>query len=596
MMNGVRAVSVLALLCFPTIAAAQLRTEVIATGLDRPIAFVADPVIANVFYIVQQGGVVRVMQNGQLLPTPFIDLSGAVSCCGERGLLGMAFPPDAATTGRVFFNFTNQSGGHTVVARFTRTAGNPLVAVPGTRLDLQWSTGERFIRQPFSNHNGGNLAFGPDGCLYIALGDGGDGNDPQNNAQNPGTLLGKVLRINTVVPDSDPNGFTVPPDNPFLDGVPIPALPEIWSFGWRNPWRYSFDDFGAGATGALIVGDVGQGAREEIDYEPFGAGGRNYGWRMREGTILTPNIPATTPAFLPLTDPIHDYDRSVGSTVTGGYVYRGSQLPAQYRGRYFFADFSASRVWSMGLSINPITGDATRTDVVEHTAELGGAAFLGGIASFGRDLQGELYLATFAGRILRIASAGAPPPNAPQSFQAVVTNQNVLLSWNPPASGPLPSQYQLEAGSTPGGSDLLVAPLSASPTSLLVAGVPLGTYYVRLRSVTVGGASQPSNEVVVMVSGGCTSAPPAPFGFVASVSGQLVALAWSLSGTNNGPTAFVIEAGSAPGLADLAQAAIDGSLRGVTVGAPPRTYYVRLRSANACGTSGPSNEIVVTIP
>ena len=593
MMNGVRTACLIGLLCFPSIAAAQLRSEVVASGLSFPVAFIPDPVIPNVFYIVQQGGIVRVLQGGQLLATSFINLSGSISCCGERGLLGMAFPPDAATTGRVFFNFTNQNG-DTVVARFTRTPSNPLVAVPATRFDLRWSTGLRVISQPFSNHNGGNLAFGADGFLYVGLGDGGDGNDPQNNAQNPGELLGKFLRINTVVPDSDPNGFTVPSNNPFLDGVPIPALPEIWSFGWRNPWRYSFDDFGPGATGALIVGDVGQGAREEVDYEPFGAGGRNYGWRMREGTIATPDVPAITPAFLPLTEPIYDYRRDVGTTVTGGYVYRGSQLPAQYRGRYFFADFGASRVWSMGLSINPTTGEATRTDIVEHTEELGGAAFLGGIASFGRDLQGELYLATFAGRILRIASA-AVAPNAPQGFQAVVTNQTVFLSWNPPPSGPVPSDYQLEAGSAPGASDLLIAPIGPQP-SLLVPGVPVGIYYVRVRSVNAAGASAPSNEIVVVVTGGCTGAPPAPFGFVSSVSGQTVTLAWSVGGTNNGPTAFVIDVGSGPGLTNLAMIGIDGLLRGLTVAAPSGTYYVRLRSVNACGSSGASNEIVVTVP
>ena len=596
MKTGLRAACLIALLCLPAIANAQLRSEVVASGLSSPVAFVADPAVPNVFYIVQQGGIVRVLQNGQLLATAFINLSGAISCCGERGLLGMAFPPDAATTGRVFFKFTNPNG-DTVVARFTRTAANPLVAVPSTRIDLRWSIGQRFVPQPFSNHNGGHLAFGADGFLYIGMGDGGDGNDPQNNAQNPGVLLGKFLRINTVVPDSDSNGFTVPPNNPFLDGVPVSALPEIWSFGWRNPWRYSFDDFGPGATGALIVGDVGQGAREEVDYEPSGAGGRNYGWRIREGTIATPNVPATTPAFLPLTDPIYDYGRSVGSTVTGGFVYRGSQLAPQYRGRYFFADYGSSRVWSMGLSINPSTGEATRTDIpVEHTAELGGAAFIGGVASFGRDLQGELYLVTFAGRVLRIASAAVATPNAPQTFEAVVTNQNVFLSWQPPTSGPVPSQYQLEAGSSPGASNLAVLPVSGSQLTLIVGGVPPGTYYVRLRSLNAAGASPPSNEIVVVVTGACTGPPPAPYGFVSSVNGQTVTLAWSLNGTNNGPTAFQIEAGNGPGLANLAVINVDGLLRGLSVVAPPGTYHVRLRGANGCGTSGPSNERVITVP
>ncbi|MGH9173965.1 MAG: PQQ-dependent sugar dehydrogenase [Vicinamibacterales bacterium] len=561
--------------------------------MSSPVGFVADPVIAGVSYVLQQGGVVRVVRDGQLLPAPFIDLSGAIGCCGERGLLGMAFPPDAATSGRVFFNFTDTNG-DTVVARFRRVATNPLVAVPATRFDLRWSTGERVIRQPFSNHNGGHLAFGPDGYLYIGLGDGGGGNDPQNNAQSPGALLGKMLRIDVNVSDGDPNGFRIPPDNPFLDGIPIAAQPEIWSFGWRNPWRYSFDDFGVGATGALIIGDVGQGAREELNYEPIGAGGRNYGWRMREGKIATPGIQPTTPAYLPLTDPIHDYPRTEGQAITGGYVYRGTALPMAYRGRYFFADYVRSRVWSLGLAVSPVTGEATPTNLIEHTGELGGAAALGGIASFARDLQGELYLATFGGRILRIAPSIAAP-NPPRSFQAVVTGHDVLLSWNPPAAGAVPTQYLLEAGTAPGLRDLASVFLGSNQTSVFVPGVPSGTYYARVRSAGGGGVSAPSNEIVVVVTGGCTGAPPAPFGFVATVSGPTVNLAWSLGETANGPTDFVIEAGSSQAAANVAIIAVAGSLRGLTVQAPAGTYYVRIRSRNGCGASGASSEIVVTV-
>lgn len=594
MITRLHAACLAAVLCLPSLAAAQLKAELVVSGLSSPVGFVADPAIPGVYYILQQGGVVLVVRDGQQLPTPFIDLSGAIACCGERGLLGMAFPPNAATSGRVFFNFTDPNG-DTVVARYTRTATNPLVAVPATRFDLRWSTGDRVINQPFSNHNGGHLAFGADGYLYIGLGDGGSGNDPQNNAQNPGVLLGKMLRIDVNVGDSEPNGFRIPADNPFLDGSPIAALPEIWSFGWRNPWRYSFDTVGAGATGALIVGDVGQASREEVDYEPSGAGGRNYGWRMREGRIATPGVPATTPAYLPLTDPIYDYPRSEGTTVTGGYVYRGAALPAAYRGRYFFADFNASRVWSMGLSIHPATREATPTDLIEHTNELGGAAALGGIASFGRDLQGELYLATFAGRILRLAASNVVP-NPPQNFQAVVTNLNVVLSWSPPAAGAVPGQYLLQAGTAPGSSNVGSAFISVNQTSVIVPGVPPGTYYARVRSVGGGGSSGPSNEIVVVVTGGCTAAPPPPFGFVATVSGSVVSLAWSLSGTANGPTQFLIEAGSGSGAANLAVIAVDGSLRGLTVQAPPGTYFVRTRSRNNCATSGPSNEIIVTVP
>ena len=444
---GVMAVAV-AIGLLPIAAQAQLRSQaVISSGLSAPVALVPDPAFANVMYVVEQGGLVKVLRAGVLDATPFADLRSLTAASGERGLLGMAFAPDAS--GRVFFNYTNLTG-DTVVSRYTRTPANPLVVDPASRLDLRWPSGDRFIRQPFANHNGGHLAFGPDGYLYIGLGDGGSANDPNNNAQGPNTLLGKMLRIDVGVADNDPAGYRVPADNPFLDQQPIQATGEIWAFGLRNPWRYSFDDLGAGATGALIIGDVGQGSREEIDYEPRGAGGRNYGWRIREGRIATPNIPATTPAFVPLVDPIFDYGRSDGRAITGGYVYRGTALPAAYRGRYFFADSETARVWSLGLSVNAATGEAMVTNVIEHTAELGGS--LGPIVSFGRDLQGELYLVSIDGRIVKIASdsTNANLPQAPADVRSVVSGSTVTISWTPPATGAIPTGYQLEAGSAIG--------------------------------------------------------------------------------------------------------------------------------------------------
>jgi len=376
-------------------------------------------------------------------------------------------------------------------------ATSPLQIDPSTRLDLRWPSGERFIRQPFANHNGGNLVFGPDGYLYIGLGDGGSANDPQNNAQNPDTLLGKMLRIDIGVSDSDPAGYRVPPDNPFLDGQPISALGEIWAFGLRNPWRYSFDDFGSGATGALLIGDVGQGAREEIDYEPRGAGGRNYGWRMREGFIATPGIPATTPAFEPLTDPMLDYVRTEGRSVTGGFVYRGHALGAAYAGRYFFADFVTSRVWSIALSASIPALVPSWPDIIDHTNELGGA--LGGVASFGRDTDGELYLATFAGRLLKIVPDSSMAPAPPQNVQAVANGSSVIVSWTPPSSGPTPTSYQVEAGSMSGASNLGVARTTEAP--VIFANVPSGLFYTRIRSIGAGGISGPSDEVSTIVTG-----------------------------------------------------------------------------------------------
>ena len=249
-------------------------------------------------------------------PADFTNLSSAIVAGGEQGLLGLAFPPDALSSGRFFVYFTNRSG-DTVVARFRRST-DPVVADSASRFDLRWGgpTGPAFIAQPFANHNGGNLVFGPDGFLYAGLGDGGSGNDPGHRAQNPLEFLGKMLRIDVSVPDAHPSGYQVPPDNPFVRGGPVTALPKIWSIGLRNPWRYSFDDPARGGTGALVIADVGQNSFEEVDYEPANRGGRNYGWRNREGAHA--NVTSRPPAFLPLTDPIHEYDHSVGQSITGG--------------------------------------------------------------------------------------------------------------------------------------------------------------------------------------------------------------------------------------------------------------------------------------
>lgn len=401
----IRAASLIFAMTLPFPAAAQIRSEVYASGFQAPVAFVQDPTNRDVFFVVEQAGRIRALRNRTIEATDFLDLRSDVASGGERGLLGLAFSPDYASTGRFFVNFTNRSG-DTVVARFRRST-NPLLAEIASRFDLRWgSAREPVIRQPFSNHNGGHLLFGPDGYLYIGLGDGGSGDDPQHRAQNPNALLGKFLRIDTNVPDDHPNGYVIPPDNPFLDGSPIAALPEIWSVGVRNPWRYSFDDPARGGTGALIFADVGQGAWEEVNYEPANRGARNYGWRNREGAH--PNVGSLPPAFQPLTDPIHEYPHAQGQSITGGFVYRGRALGAAFVGRYFFGDFITRRVWSLALTINDATGEATATAVVEHTASLGGSSQIGNVSSFAVDADGELYIVSYdQGRILRLI---APPP------------------------------------------------------------------------------------------------------------------------------------------------------------------------------------------
>ena len=384
----------------------QLRAQPYATGFSAPIAFVQDPLDRSVQVVVEQSGRIRIVREGAVLPNDFLDFRAAISAGGERGLLGMAFAPDA-NTGRFFVNFTNASG-NTVVARFRRPT--PLAADPATRFDLRFNGagGAASIAQPFSNHNGGHLAFGPDGYLYIGLGDGGSGDDPDHRAQNPQELLGKMLRVDVNVADGHSIGYQVPTDNPFVGGGPVAARPEIWAFGLRNPWRYSFDDPARGGTGALVIGDVGQGAFEEIDYEPRGRGGRNYGWRNREGAH--DNVTSRPPAFTPLVDPIHEYGRSSGQSVTGGYIYRGRALGPAFAGRYFFADYVSGRVWSLALTIDS-QGEARASNLVEHTSELGGQSQLGNISSFGVDADGELYIVSLTrGTILRVAGLTPPTP------------------------------------------------------------------------------------------------------------------------------------------------------------------------------------------
>ena len=574
----------------PVVAQAQLRVEVVASGLSRPLLMVPDPVFPDVVYVVEQGGLVKTFRHGQLLAEPFADFRGMVSDSRERGLLGMAFSPDVAS-GRVFFYFSDVRG-DAVLARFRRDYSAPFRVDGASRFDLRWPSGERMIQHPFPIHYGGHLAFGPDGYLYVGVGDGGSSYDADNNAQNPSTLLGKMLRIDVTVPDDDATGYRVPPDNPFLDGDPVPALGEVWAFGLRNPWRYSFDDVGAGATGALIIADVGQESREEINYEPAGAGGRNYGWRVREGRIPTPGV-STAPAYAPLTEPILDYSTE-GRSVTGGFVYRGTALGPAYLGRYFFADFALSRVWSLGLALDPATGEATVSDVTEHTAELGGS--LGGIASFGRDLNGELYLVTFRGEVLKLVPLNDPEQTA-LVVQAVVQDNTVTLQWTPSPVPEAPLAYVLKVGSTPGATDLAVLTLGPSESSLTARNVSPGTYYVRIRAATRVGLSPSSPEVMVVVPRPCVDVP-APIVLDSVVNGSQVTLTWTLLSGASIPSSFTIEAGSVPGAADLVTLVVEGAVRTLTVEAPQGRYYVRVRSSSAastCSSAHSSNEVVVTV-
>jgi glucose/arabinose dehydrogenase len=587
---------VVAAACSVAAAHAQpaIRATLLGSGFTRPVAVVFDPVVPGAVHLVQQNGLVRTFLNGVPRATPFLDLTTVVSGgTDERGLLGMAFPPDAAATGRVFVNFTNRTGaGNTVVARFTRSAGDPLVADPASRFDLQWPApgGGRqgFITQPFTNHNGGNLVFGPDGYLYIGTGDGGSGDDPDNNAQTATTLLGKMLRID--VSGSPPNGYSIPPDNPVFSIANV--LPEIWAFGLRNPWRYSFDDLGAGATNALVIGDVGQGQREEINYEPAGRGGNNYGWRVFEGSIENPNLPGAAPAYLPLWAPTFDYTHAVGQAITGGYVYRGANLGAFYQGRYFYADCVAGRIWSLALTIGSL-GDAVASDNRDHTAELGGP--FNCVGSFARDGAGELYFMDFdvftnapgSGRVFKLELSVPTAPGTPTNLNADVVGNAVTLAWAPPASGGAPAGYRLEAGFTPGGTEAGSFPTAA--TALSFTGVPSGQYFVRVRAVNDVGASAPTSDLVLNV--GC-SPPATPTTLTTVVTGRQVDVSWNVAADT---VRTVLEVGYGPGATNLTFpfTAPTGTL---SVTAPAGTYFVRARAVNACGLSAPSVERTVIVP
>ena len=575
--------SILLILLWTDTARAQLRAELVAAGLERPVAIIPDPLTPGTLIVLEQPGRARVIVNGAVQATPFVDLTAEVKHETEQGLLGLAFSPDGT---RVFVHFVKRRDpdlgiGDTVIARFRRSV-DPLVLDSASRFDLVWPGGHRVIQQPMPVHKGGNIVFGPDGYLYVGLGDGGAGGNAPG-AQSPDVLLGKMLRLDVNVPDDHPTGYQIPSDNPFVDGVPVPAMHEIWAFGFRNPWRFSFDDFGSGATGAMIVGDVGEDTLEEIDYEPAGQGGRNYGWYIREGSIPTPNVsPFREPAYRPLTEPIVAYPHTIGRSVTGGFVYRGSTLPSLYRARYFVADFYRG-VYSLGLDTDS-AGEGYVTDVLDHSAELGHPRL---ITTFGRGLDGELYFSSLVGgRIYKIVP-DTPELPGPPSLTTSVNGSTVSLSWQSSASGGPVLAYQMEAGSSPGAADLMVA--QTTGTGLVVPGVPPGRYYLRVRGLNSSGFGEPSSEVSVRV--GCGGTQTVPDGLTATTGpGGVVSLAWNGVGEASG---YLIEAGSATSLANVA--VIPVASPSISVPAPSGTYFVRVKAVTPCGITMPSNEVVVVV-
>jgi hypothetical protein len=395
----------------------DLELQLVTSGLASPLTVRHSGDGTGRLFIVEQAGRIRIydMTTRTLLATPFLDIDPLVVSGGEQGLLGLAFHPDYPDNGQFFVNYTRNGSplDRTVIARYTVSATDPNVADPGSAVVLME------IDQDFGNHNGGNLLFGPDGYLYIGMGDGGSGGDPLNRAQDLGSLLGKMLRIDVDgTPPDEPNdlcgispaSYGIPPDNPFVGSEG--TCDEIWSYGLRNPWRFSFDR----QTGDLFIGDVGQGSLEEVDFQPVtSAGGENWGWSCMEGTSSPGFNPCVGSPPLP---PIYEYSHSLGCSITGGYVYRGPI--ASLRGTYIMGDYCSGRIW-FGVG-----GGAswTFTQWADTTHS---------IASFGEDEVGNVYLANLGGSIWRFglppATAAGRIPDDVEPLRIGRAGSQITLSW-----------------------------------------------------------------------------------------------------------------------------------------------------------------------
>ncbi len=363
----------LALLVHTFAIAQVVQINLLASGFNSPVD------IANAgdsrLFVVQQGGEIRILNaDGTINPTSFLSLTtSTISTGGERGLLGLAFHPNYNTNGFFYLNYTRANDGATVIARYTVSATNPNVANASSGTVLMT------IPQPFSNHNGGTIKFGPDGYLYIGMGDGGSGGDPGNRAQNINENLGKLLRIDV---DGDAP-YSIPPTNPYLG---VAGNDEIWAIGLRNPWKFSFD----AAEGTIWIADVGQNQFEEMNVAPASSAGLNYGWRCYEANQVYIACSASGVSY---TSPIAQYDHNTGGcSITGGYAYSGTMYP-NFAGKYFFADYCMGRIGMVTKTTGAITYSATFPGNYNFT-------------TFGEDSNGELYVAAQSGgRIFKITDS-----------------------------------------------------------------------------------------------------------------------------------------------------------------------------------------------
>lgn len=465
----------------------------------------------NRIFVVQQTGQIRVFPNDSTVTsaTTFLDLSSRISCCGERGLLGLAFHPNYATNGYFYVNYTQAGNGRTIVARYRVNPGNPNQGDFNSELILL------NIYQPFSNHNGGMVMFGLDGYLYIGMGDGGSGGDPGNRAQNLDSLLGKLLRIDVDVA-SGGNNYGIPPDNPYV-GNPFGWREEIYASGLRNPWRFSQDP----VTGEIWLGDVGQNEVEEIDL--IGSG-LNYGWRCYEGDS-TYNLSGCGPPSL-YTFPVKTYLHSLGCSVTGGYIYRGYRRP-DHVGRYIYGDYCSGRIWQFRYQGGVLTSDSLL--VVASS-----------ISSFGVDQNGELYICNHAGSIWRFAgnpiyvgTTQVSPVNGSRHL-AIPTQ----LKWRS-ASGAI--NYWLEVATDQNFSSLILRDSTLVDTVSTLSNLNEGIRYfwrLRVKNATGwGNYSSVWNFTTAFIPGQINLAEPPD---LSNVPSQVVTFRWR---GDPGATAYWLEAG-----------------------------------------------------
>jgi uncharacterized protein (TIGR03437 family) len=446
------------------LAAQELRTVQVASGVSAPSDIQNAGDGSGRLFLVQQSGLIRILRDGALVSTPFLDIRTKTRLDGERGLLGLAFPPGFRDKQRFYVDYTDLNG-DTVIARYRVTSNGDVADAASETILLK-------IAQPFSNHNGGQVRFGPDGYLYIAMGDGGSSGDPQRNGQNLGSLLGKILRIDV---ESDLTRVIVPADNPFVANAG--ARGEIWAYGLRNPWRFSFDR----ATRDLWIADVGQDTYEEVDFQPASSrGGVNYGWNQMEGMHCYTAGCQTAGMTLPVVEYTH---AAGGCSITGGFVYRGRLSPG-LRGLYLYGDYCSGRIWGL-----------ERQGGTWSNRQLLASGF--GITTFGEDEAGEIYVANAGnGSIHRIEGSRAPRFTAAgvvnaASFSAGIVPGSLATVF---AAGVRDEEGSLVAQRVPLSSEL-------GGVSVSVGGIPAPLYSIS----NVNGQEQVSFQVPFGIAGRSTA-------------------------------------------------------------------------------------------